>query len=381
MTAHDRERAEAGAPRAAGATPAFAAADPAAGVSSTLDARAREVLGAQGFSRVGFARVDGPEERAARLGAWLDRGHAGAMDYIARNAARRADPRLVLAGCRSVIVVSVRYDAPRPLTVARPDSDAAEIAAYARGSDYHRVLGRRLRRVRDALTAELGGTFRYYVDDGPVLEKWWAARAGIGWIGKHTCVIDGHAGSWSFLGVLLTTLELTPDPPAIDHCGNCRACLDACPTGAFPEPYVLDSRRCISYLTIEERGEWPAALEESSGRLVFGCDICQAVCPFNREVRTDGDPELAPRPENVRPSIAELASLDEASFRTRFASSPVLRAKARGLLRNVIIALANSADPRHREILDRMAARDDVRGDPVLRATLERACKRLGSPL
>ena len=210
-----------------------------------------------------------------------------------------------------------------------------------------------------------------------MLEKAWAQKAGIGWIGKNTCSIDADDGSYFFIGVILTSHELVVDPPAVDHCGSCTLCLEACPTAAFPEPYILDARRCISYLTIEERGEIAAELEEKMQNLVFGCDICQEVCPWNNEPRPRSEPELAARQENIFPELSELASLNAESFAARFPQSPIKRTGFRGLLRNTIIALGNCTPRKGRELLEELSGREDVQSDPLLRGTLERARSRM----
>ena len=338
----------------------------------------RRLLLDLGFSRVGFAQA-GPAQNAERLAEWVRRGFAGSMSYLERSLERRQDPRNVLEGTRSVIVTAVHYDGPVDVTHRSGD---AVIAAYALGKDYHRVLQSRLRQACSVLSSRYGGSHRYYVDTGPVLERDWAERAGIGWIGKNTCAIDSERGSYFFIGSILTSLILRPDPPAENHCGTCRLCIDACPTSAIVAPYELDSRLCISYLTIERRGEVPEAIEPQLGNLVFCCDICQEVCPFNRD-RTEsdtplrtGDPELTPRDDNRDPTLQELAALDEMGFRQRFPQSAVRRAKFEGFLRNVIIALGNSTDPGSSAILDRLSRRTDVMENSVLSETLKRARRR-----
>ena len=340
----------------------------------------RNILRSHGFDRVGFARTD-EVPGVKRFRSWLERGYAGSMGYLADGAEKRGDPRLVLAGTRSVITVSLLYPPPRQRRDdRRSETDArGTISTYARGIDYHRVLERRLKRSREELETRFDESFRYYVDSGPVLEKAWAERAGLGWIGKNACLIDREQGSYFFLGVILTTLELPPDEPALDHCGSCRACLDACPTDAFPEPYVLDARRCISYLTIEQRDEMPADLEPAVGDWIFGCDICQEVCPYNGDGERPYDPELGPRPENEAPDLTSILKLDETTFRERFPQSAVTRARLHGLLRNAVVALANSADPAALEILDTLREDPRFREDDVLRETLNRACKRLAA--
>ena len=336
----------------------------------------RKLLLENGFDRVGFAAADstpGTEE----FRDWIDRGYSGNMDYLARNAERRCDVGKVLEGTRSVIVMALHYGDDRALGIASPASDRAEISAYARGTDYHRVIEKRLKNCSRLLKDTFGGEYRYYVDTGPMLEKAWAQKAGIGWIGKNTCSIDAGDGSYFFLAVILTTLELRPDPPATDHCGSCTLCLEACPTDAFPQPYVLDARRCISYLTIEERGEIAAELEEKMENLVFGCDICQEVCPWNSEPRPRSEPDLAARQENIFPKLSELTALTAESFAARFPQSAIKRAGFKGLLRNTIIALGNSTPASGLELLNELAGREDISSDPLLSGTLERARSRM----
>ncbi len=330
-----------------------------------------------GFHRVGFASAE-ESPGASHLHEWISRGFHGEMHYLARNIERRSDPRQVLSGVKTVIVVAIDYRPPSGYGVANPRTDVAEISSYARGVDYHRVLESRLKQTSRTLAETFSEErFRYYVDTGPVLEKAWAQRAGVGWVGKNTCSIDRNTGSFFFLGVILTTLEILADEPATDHCGSCRLCIDACPTDAFVEPYVLDARRCISYLTIEHRGAIDSELEDGMGNLIFGCDVCQEVCPFNDSESSRFDPELTARPENVFPPLEELAALSPEAFRDRFPHSPVRRAKYRGFLRNVIIALGNSGRQEYLELLRRIADHGAVERDPVLGETLARARAKL----
>jgi epoxyqueuosine reductase len=339
---------------------------------SGLKERVRRTVLAHGFDRAGFAAC-GPAPDADRLRRWVERGFAGTMSYIERSLAKREDPRHVLEGARTVIAVALHYQGPGD--GGGSGGARGRIAAYARGTDYHRVLEDRLRAACASLRAEHSARFRYYADTGPVLERSWARAAGIGWIGKNACAIDPARGSYFFIGVILTTLEIEPDPPAADHCGSCRLCIDACPTAAIVAPYELDARLCLSYLTIENRGPMPAEIEPLAADLIFGCDICQEVCPFNREAAT-GDPALAPRPENAAPALEELAALDEEGFRMRFPRSAVRRAKAAGFLRNVIVALGNARSAPAAAAIDRLLEGDAVRGDPMLRGTAERAAAR-----
>jgi epoxyqueuosine reductase len=348
----------------------------------------RAAATAAGFDRAGFARA-GPAPHAAELREWLARGFASSMSWLERAPERRADPREVLPGARTVIVLAVHYGEPgEEDRSCRSGAEAerlaacggAEISRYARGADYHRVLEGRLKAFCAALRALFpGDTFRYYVDTGPVLERDWAQAAGIGWIGKNACAIDPSRGSYFFLAEVLATAEIEPDPPAVDRCGTCSLCLESCPTGAIVSPRVVDARRCISTLTIEERGPIAPELRPGLGGLVFGCDICQEVCPFNRTDRLRGDPELSPRPENRRPSLESLAALDAEAFARRFPRSAVRRARLAGLLRSVATAAGNGAAAGGaglRAVLERLAGREDVRADPVLAEAVESALRR-----
>ena len=354
----------------------------------------------RGFDRVGIAAVDEAEEAEdfERFLSWLDAGHAAEMDYLARSAARRRSVREIVPGARSVVVTARSYNYPAGNSPAgnspagnspagnspagnypagSDGSGDARISRYAGGRDYHKVVTRALKSLATSM-ADLGGNHRYYVDTGPVLERSWARRSGVGWTGKNTCTIHPELGSYFFLGVVITTLELAPDPPVPDHCGSCTRCLDACPTDAFVEPYVLDSRRCIAYWNVEHRGEFPPGIAPSLGPHAFGCDICQEVCPWNREDRTARplDDELAPvEARRARQDALELVRqlLDDASVVTR--GSSMSRAKRQGLLRNVAAVLANLRRADARPELERMAGDED----PVVAGAAREALARLAS--
>ena len=305
----------------------------------------REAL-SLGFSAVGIATVstDAPDDDhlLGRLQAWLHRGYHGTMAWMARNPARRADPRLVLPGCRSIIAVGMNYDTGHR---AIEGSGYGRIARYAWGPDYHRILGDRLARLEATVRDWAPDTLtRSYVDTGPIMEKAWAQQAGIGWIGKHSNLVSADHGSWLVLGEILTTLDLPPDAPAADLCGSCSLCIQACPTQAITEPYVVDATRCISYLTIEFRGgrdEIPEDLAAHMGNHIFGCDDCLDVCPFNLRAEPTTDHVFTPSATALAPRLEELARLDEDAFTERFRRSPVRRSTLNGLRRNVEIAQDN----------------------------------------
>jgi epoxyqueuosine reductase len=359
-----------------------------------------------GFDLIGVA----PAARAPHAdayAAWVDAGYAATMGYMARDVARRQDPRQVLPGARSVVVVGLSYFVADPPADLWNDPSRGRIARYAWGLDYHEVMTPRLRQLADFVAGEAGRETRQrvYVDTGPVLERDMAARAGLGFTGKNTCLISPALGSYLFLGEILTDLDLSPDPSPergvertspfplrearpgsaararwgrgvrLGTCGACTRCLVACPTHAFPAPYVLDSNRCISYLTIELKGSIPPDLRSLMGNWIFGCDICQAVCPWPRRfARPARDPFLRFEPERVAPKLLDLISLTGDGFRARFAGSPVLRAKRRGLLRNVAVALGNWGDAQAMPALRR--ALDDP--EPLVREHAAWALDQMG---
>jgi epoxyqueuosine reductase len=324
-----------------------------------LAERAKALALAGGFDLAGVATADAPRELAF-FAEWIARGYAGEMGYLTAQAPRRGDLRTAFPWARSVISVGVQYDTPHPYST-EADAGAGWIARYAWGDDYHEVMTAMLERLASALEAEIGPfRSRGYVDTGPIVERAYAAAAGLGAWGKNTCLLHPEHGSWFFLGELVTDLELLPDAPRPDMCGSCTACLEACPTGAFPAPYQLDATRCISYLTIELKGAIPEGLRPGVGRQVFGCDICQDVCPWNRRRRHQAGSAFEPRHGNAAPDLDEMAGLDDAGFRARFRGSAVKRAKRRGLLRNVAVALGNTGDPAHRPMLTRLANDDDA---------------------
>jgi epoxyqueuosine reductase len=322
-------------------------------------AHVKELAQQAGFALAGVAPAAAPETlRFFR--EWVARGYAGELGYLTSQAERRSDAATAFPWARSVIVVGAPYDTPHPYSQDAP-ADRGWIARYAWGDDYHDVLLARLDELASNLRRSLGARqVKTYVDTGPVAEKAYAAAAGLGAYGKNTCLLHPRYGSWFFLGVALTDLALAPDTPRADMCGSCTACLEACPTQAFPAPYVLDATRCISYLTIELKGAIPEPLRPALGRHVFGCDICQDVCPWNRKRHESAESAFEPRAGAVAPRLEELAGLDAASFGERFRRSPVKRAKRRGLLRNVALAIANAGDVSKTPVLQALAQDEDA---------------------
>ncbi len=337
--------------------------------------RIREEALLLGFGAVGFASAS-ESPYAEKLEAWLQAGRHGTMRWMARDPARRSNPRAVLAGARTVISLTAPYyrgDWPEGEGGASP---RGRIARYAWGRDYHKRIRRRLKLLAGSI-ASLCPEARWlaYVDTGPMLDRAWAERAGLGWIGKNTNVIVQGRGSWTFLGEILTDLDLTPDAPARNHCGTCARCIAACPTGAIVGPYQLDARRCISYLTIEHRGPIPLELRPAIGARIFGCDDCQEVCPWNRFAVKTADPDFAERPEQQTPELIPLLSLDEDGFRLRYQGTAILRAKRAGFVRNVAVALGNLGDRRSVAPLARALSGD---AEPLVRGHAAWALGRIG---
>jgi len=310
--------------------------------SVAVKRRGREL----GFDAVGVASLEA-NPHADAFDRWLAAGYAGGMTYLLRQAAKRKEPAGIMPGARVAIVTLTNYfhgvadPGPAPRT-------SGKVAQYARSTDYHRVLGRRLKRLAAAIRdVSPGATTRGYVDAGPVPERELAQRAGLGWIGKNTMLIHPEIGSFTFIGVILTDADLALDLPfQADRCGTCHACLDACPTAAFVEPHVMDARRCISYLTIEHRGDFTDAQRHMLGDWVFGCDICQDVCPWNvKFARATGDPELAPRADVAGPDLAELLRQHDRTFVRRYGDTAFARPGAAGMRRNATAVLANGTEP------------------------------------
>jgi epoxyqueuosine reductase len=328
-----------------------------------------------GFDAVGFAEASLGAEARAGLSEFLTRGYHGDMGWLAATAARRGDPRVLWPEARSVVALGVNY-APEGDPLALLDApDCGVVSIYARGRDYHDTLKRRLKALAHWIDGHWPGAVKLFVDTAPVMEKPLAERAGLGWQGKHTNLVSREFGSWLFLGEIYLSLELEPDAAETDHCGSCRRCLDACPTAAFPAPYRLDARRCISYLTIEHKGMIPVELRPLIGNRIYGCDDCLAVCPWNKFARPAREPDFLPRDELTAPRLAALAELDDAGFRTMFGGTAVKRTGRDRFVRNVLIAIGN-APPGDAQLL--AAARrglDD--GSPLVRAAAVWAFSRL----
>jgi epoxyqueuosine reductase len=266
------------------------------------------------------------------------------MTWMADTAHRRADPRVLWSEVRSIIMLGVNYGPQSDPLAVLSARDRGAISIYAQGDDYHDVIKRRLKSLARWLVEQAGGDVKVFVDTAAVMEKPLAAAAALGWQGKHTNLVSRQFGSWLFLGAVFTTLELPADPPEVDHCGTCRACLDACPTAAFPEPYRLDARRCISYLTIEHKGPIPREFRRAMGNRIYGCDDCLAVCPWNKFAQAGREAKLAARATLAAPRLAELAHLDDASFRSLFAKTAIKRTGRDRFVRNVALAIGNSGD-------------------------------------
>lgn len=309
-----------------------------------------------GFAVCGFASAGSPPHAEA-LHRWLDDGFHAGMDWMHRTAAERSDPTLLLPGVRTVIVLAKNYatsDPPPPAAAAA----RGVVARYARGRDYHDVLRPRLEHLAASLEAS-GGRQRVFIDGGPVLERDWAAASGVSWHGKSTMAIHPKLGTWFFLSVILTTLEFEPDAPQPDRCGRCTRCIEACPTRAIVAPYRLDARRCLSYLTIENKGPIPEEFRRPLGARIFGCDDCLDACPWNRFARASHDASMQPQKEILQTPLRDFLALDERQFKDLFRGSPILRAKRRGFLRNVCVALGNTGDAGDLAALTRAAGDAD----------------------
>jgi epoxyqueuosine reductase len=318
--------------------------------------KAREL----GFCAWGIARAEVAPHAGDELRQWIAAGHHGEMGWIEDRAEQRASPNGLWPDARSVIALAMSYaPANNPLALAEA-RDRGRISVYAQGTDYHKTVKKALKAMGRWLADECGCQLKVFVDTAPVMEKPLSASAGVGWQGKHTNLLSREHGSWLFLGVIYTTLELEPDEPASDHCGSCHRCIDACPTGAITGPHRIDARRCISYLTIELAGPIPHEYREAMGNRIYGCDDCLAVCPWNRFAsEAQANKAFAPRAELVAPSLADLLALDDRAFRELFSGSPIKRIGVNRMTRNCLIAAGNSGDSALRPSVERHLSSDD----------------------
>ena len=326
-----------------------------------------------GFDAVGFAPAQLAPGARAHLAEFLARGYHGDMGWLAARAEERGDPQALWADARSVVVLGVNYAPEADPLAALSRRDRGAISVYAQGRDYHDIVKARLKTLARWIDGRWPGALKLFVDTAPVMEKPLAASAGLGWQGKHTNLVSRDFGSWLFLGEIYLSLALPPDAAEADHCGACRRCLDACPTGAFPQPYQLEARRCISYLTIEHKGHIDADLRPLIGNRIYGCDDCLAVCPWNKFARATAEPGFRPRDALAAPTLAALARLDDAGFRALFSGSPVKRIGRDRFLRNVLIAIGNSGEARLQASAE--ALLDDP--SPLVRAMAVWALRRL----
>src|SRR5712671_6873559 len=340
-----------------------------ADLKAALIAQART----QGFDVVGVTSPDAIPEAGERLVQFLADGCHGDMHWLTTSAERRSNPRMLWPEVRSIIMLGLNYGpAHDPLAILER-RDRGAISVYTLGDDYHEIIKPRLKSLARWLVAHAGGDVKVFVDTAAVMEKPLAQAAGLGWQGKHTNLVSRQYGSWLFLGAIFTTLDLPADAPEADHCGQCRACLDVCPTAAFPAPYRLDARRCISYLTIEHKGPIPRELRPLMGNRIYGCDDCLAVCPWNKFAQQGREAKLAARDALTAPRLADLARLDDAAFRALFAKSPVKRTGRDRFVRNVLIAIGNSGDPALAAVAEERL--DD--GAPLVRGAAVWALSRL----
>src|ERR1700692_280419 len=313
-------------------------------LARTLKAALTREARALGFDCAGVTDPAAIADAGRHFREFLDAGAHGDMDWLAANPDRRADPRVLWPGVRSVIMLGVNYGPDENPLVILESRTRGAISVYARGDDYHDLIKKRLKALARWLVATAGGEIKVFVDTAAVMEKPLAQAAGLGWAGKHTNLVSREFGSWLFLGAIFTTLDLPRDSADADHCGSCQACLDICPTAAFPAPYKLDARRCISYLTIESKGPIPHEFRKAIGNRIYGCDDCLAVCPWNKFAQAGREAKLSARDELRAASLADLARLDDAAFRALFAKSPVKRIGRDRFIRNVLIAVGNSRD-------------------------------------
>lgn len=313
---------------------------------SDPESRLKQQALALGFDAAGIARADEAWPAGERLTTFVELGRHGEMGWMETTLARRAAPTAMWPDARSALVVAMNYGPDHNPLDTLGARETGNISVYARGRDYHDIIKSRLKQLAGEVAKITGADVKVFVDTAPLMEKPLAEKAGLGWQGKHTNLVSRELGSWFFLGTVLTSAELTPDPPEADHCGTCRACLDICPTDAFPAPYQLDARRCISYLTIEHGGPIPREFRAAMGNRIYGCDDCLAICPWNKFAARASESALFARAELKGPGLDELAALDDAAFREVFSGSPVKRTGRERFVRNVCIAIGNSGEAR-----------------------------------
>jgi len=326
----------------------------------SLETRLKVQAASLGFAACAIAPADVARQAGQRLTEWLDAGHHGDMLWMADRASQRGSPRGLWPDVRSVVMLGMSYAPARDPLALADVGDRARISVYAQGKDYHDVVKKGLKALARWLVEQQPGALKVFVDTAPVMEKPLAQGAGLGWQGKHSNLVSRQHGSWLFLGAIYTEIALQPDPPEIDHCGSCTACQTACPTDAFPSPYVVDARRCISYLTIEHKGPIPHELREGIGNRIYGCDDCLAVCPWNKFAdQAAANKAFLGRAELAAPAIADLLALDDAAFREIFSGSPIKRIGRNRMVRNAAIAAGNSGDGRLLGRLRALAGDDD----------------------
>ena len=346
-----------------------------AAIAQAARAAITQAARAQGFDAVGFSRAVLPDAVRERLDAHLAAGEHGDMEWMARRTEQRAQPRALWPEVVTVIALGLNYGPADDPRAAQARRQQGAISVYAQGRDYHDVVKKKLKALGQWMAREFGQPLKVFVDTAPVAEKPLAQQAGLGWQGKHTNLVSRQHGSWLFLGEIFTTLPIEPDAPETDHCGGCRACLDACPTAAFTAPYRLDARRCISYLTIEHAGPIPHEFRAAVGNRIYGCDDCLAVCPWNKFAQVAREAALHPTAAAANPPLAELAELDDAGFRARFTGSPIKRIGVARFLRNVMIGIGNSGHPGLRQAAQRHAES----AEPVLAEAARWAAGRLAT--
>jgi epoxyqueuosine reductase len=344
--------------------------------SPDLKQAIRDKAAELGFDACGFARADAPWPAGERLAQFVGLERHGTMGWMAETLERRSHPQAMWPGARSAVVLGMNYGPEADPMAALADPTRAAISVYAQGDDYHELIKKRLKALARWMVAETGCELKVFVDTAPLMEKPLAAAAGIGWQGKHTNLVSREHGAWLFLGSVLTDLDIAPDAAETDHCGSCRACLDVCPTGAFPAPFQLDARACLSYLTIEHAGPMPVKYRAAMGNRIYGCDDCLAVCPWNKFAVRANEAAFHARESLRSPALRDLVRLDDAAFRTVFAKSPVKRIGRDRFVRNVLYAIGNSGDAGLAEEAARLL--DDPA--PVVRDAAAWAVERLSNP-